>query len=73
MVRMGHSPGERRGHRRHAAFDKTVFWSVAPPVVSPILCPGPIDYELGAWEVRKLSDRILKESSGTQPLRITIC
>jgi hypothetical protein len=59
-VQMGHSPGERRGHRSHAAFDKTVFWSVAPPIVSPVLCSGPIDEELGAWGFRKLSDNILQ-------------
>jgi arabinofuranosyltransferase len=58
-VRMGHSPGERRGYKDHAAFDETIFWSVAPPVVLPVLCPGPIDDELGAREFRKLSDGIL--------------
>jgi hypothetical protein len=59
-VRMGHSAGERHGHRSHAAFDKTVFWSDAPPIVLPVLCPGPIDAELGPREFRKLSDNILQ-------------
>ncbi len=59
-VGMGHSPGERRGHRSHAAFDKTVFWSVAPPIVLPILCRGRIDDELGPQAFKKLSDNILQ-------------
>jgi arabinofuranosyltransferase len=59
-VRMGHSPGDRRGLRGHAAFDKTVFWTVAPPVVSPVLCGGPIDADLAAREFRKLSRGILQ-------------
>jgi arabinofuranosyltransferase len=54
-VRMGHSRGDRRGYRGHAAFDKTVFWTVAPPVVAPVLCAGPIDPAIAAREFRNLA------------------
>jgi arabinofuranosyltransferase len=58
-VRMGHSPGERRGRKNHAAFDKTIFWSVRPAVVTPVLCPGPIDTVLGPMDLRTHSDGTL--------------
>lgn len=59
-VAMGHSPGGRIGYKNHAAFNKGIFWSHAPPVVLPILCPAPIDRALSAAEYETLSDGILK-------------
>jgi hypothetical protein len=59
-VAMGHSPGKRHGYKNHAAFHKEVFWSVPPPVVLPILYPGPIDKALAPEEFRKLSDGVLQ-------------
>ena len=58
-VRMGHSPGERRGRKNHAAFDKNIFWSVEPAIVTPVLCPGPIDTVLGPLDLRTYSDGTL--------------
>ena len=60
-VAMGHSPGERLGFKNHAAFNKDVFWSDAPAIVLPILCPGPIEERLAGPEFETLSDGILKE------------
>ena len=34
-VRMGHSPGERRGNKNHAAFDQEVFFELSPDLVDP--------------------------------------
>jgi arabinofuranosyltransferase len=59
-VAMGHSPGKRLGYKNHAAFNKDVFWSNAPPVVLPILCPGPLDNALAAEEFYKISDGVLQ-------------
>lgn len=33
---MAHSPGLRKGMKNHAAFSKTVFYRIAPDVVSPV-------------------------------------
>ena len=34
-VRMGHSPGDRRGDKNHAAFDREVFFQLSPDLVDP--------------------------------------
>ena len=34
-VRMGHSPGERRGNKNHAAFHQEVFFQLSPDLVDP--------------------------------------
>jgi len=34
-ITMGHSPGDRRGPRNHAAFDKETFWTLQPDAVVP--------------------------------------
>jgi len=34
-VEMGHSPGDRRGNKNHAAFNSNVFFQLSPDVVDP--------------------------------------
>ena len=37
---MGHSPGDRKGSRNHAAFDLDVFWQDPPDIVTPRFLRG---------------------------------
>jgi len=46
-VRMGHSPGPRRGLRDHAAFDADVFWTHPPDWMLPQV-EGQ-DFDAGCW------------------------
>lgn len=36
---MAHHDGDKKGTRGHAAFDKQVFWTHAPELLEPTLCP----------------------------------
>jgi hypothetical protein len=57
-VAMGHSPGERRGSRNHAAFDLGVFWSDPPDIVSPKFVRGALT---GCSFVTEFENRILDD------------
>jgi len=37
LVDMAHSPGDRKGKKNHAAFNKEVFWQIAPDIFLPNL------------------------------------
>ena len=41
-VLMGHSPGERRGNKNHAAFNASVFFQLSPDVVDPRFVANPL-------------------------------
>jgi hypothetical protein len=40
-VGMGHSEGDRRGQKNHAAFSEPVFYLMAPEIVTPFLVSDP--------------------------------
>ncbi len=39
--RMAHAPGDRRGFKNHAAFNRDVFFAIAPDLVIPAETRGP--------------------------------
>ena len=41
-VEMGHSPGDRRGNKNHAAFNSNVFFQLSPDVVDPRFVAKPL-------------------------------
>jgi len=45
--RMGHSPGDRKGIRDHAAFNKDVFYQELPDIVMPTIVSG--QREANSW------------------------
>ena len=41
-VLMGHSPGDRRGNKNHAAFNSSVFFELSPDLVDPRFVANPL-------------------------------
>lgn len=62
-VAMGHSPGDRKEMRDHAAFNKDVFWRYAPELFLPLAWPtsDPMPSQAGSWYANVLRGLTLEK------------
>jgi arabinofuranosyltransferase len=70
--RMGHSPGDRKGIRDHAAFNKDVFYQEGPDIVMPSIVAGQREASSlynGLLDTTSFENRALKNIFAEQQFR----